>query len=117
MQTYLVELYVPRTPRGDAAASGARARAAAVELAREGVRIDYLRTTFLPDDETCFHLVAAGRVRGRPPTLPPRRLRAGADRPGRGDVVAPGGAQNASTRRTASDTRSAEGMYQSSSCQ
>jgi len=60
MQTYLVELYVPRPPRGDAAASGARARAAAVELAREGVRIGYLRTTFLPDDETCFHVVAAG---------------------------------------------------------
>jgi len=60
MQTYLVELYVPRPPRGDAAASGARARAAAVELAGEGVRIDYLRTTFLPDDETCFHVVAAG---------------------------------------------------------
>ena len=56
---YLVEVYVPRSHAREARASGRRARAAAEELARESVSIRYVRTTFLPDDETCFHLFEA----------------------------------------------------------
>ena len=55
MRGYLVEVYVPRTRAGEAHASGCRARAAAEELSLEGASIRYVRTTFLPDDEMCFH--------------------------------------------------------------
>jgi hypothetical protein len=34
---------------------GRRARAAAEQLSSEGVPIRYVHTTYLPDDETCFH--------------------------------------------------------------
>jgi hypothetical protein len=30
-----------------------------VALAHEGVPIRYIRTTYLPDDETCFHVFEA----------------------------------------------------------
>ena len=59
MPTYLVEVYVPRSQAREARAAGGRARAAAEKLSREGVPIRYVRTTFLPDDETCFHLFDA----------------------------------------------------------
>jgi hypothetical protein len=62
MPSYLVEVYLPRTRANEARASGWRARAAAEELSREGAVIRYVRTTFLPDDETCFHLFEAGSV-------------------------------------------------------
>ena len=55
MPTYLVEVYLPRSRAHEARATGRRARAAAEQLSREGVPIRYVRTTYLPDDETCFH--------------------------------------------------------------
>jgi hypothetical protein len=57
--SYLVEVYLPRSRAHEARATGCRASAAAEELSREGVPIRYVRTTFLPDDETCFHLFEA----------------------------------------------------------
>jgi hypothetical protein len=59
MPTYLVEVYMPRSHAQKAGAAGARARAAAAGLSREGVAVRYVRTMFLPDDETCFHLFEA----------------------------------------------------------
>jgi len=59
MRSYLVEVYVPRSKGREAAAAAARARSAAEALSREGRQIRYVRTTFLPDDETCFHLFEA----------------------------------------------------------
>lgn len=59
MPSYLVEVYLPRSRAHEARDIGRRARAAAEELAREGVPVRYVRTTFLPDDETCFHLFEA----------------------------------------------------------
>ncbi len=59
MLTYLVEAYMPRSHAQEARAAGRRAQVAAEELSREGVPIHYVRTTFLPDDETCFHLFEA----------------------------------------------------------
>jgi hypothetical protein len=55
MPTYLVEVYLPRSRAHEARATARRARAAAEQLSREGVPIRYVRTTYLPDDETCFH--------------------------------------------------------------
>ena len=62
MPTYLVEAYMPRSQVLEARAAGRRARAAAEELSSEGVPIRYLRTTFLPADETCFHVFEAPSV-------------------------------------------------------
>jgi hypothetical protein len=59
MPTYLVEAYMPRSHAREARAAGRRARAAAEELSRGGVAVAYVHTTFLPDDETCFHLFEA----------------------------------------------------------
>jgi len=59
MAMFLVEVYVPRSRAGEARAAGRRAAAAAEDLSREGTRVRYVRTTFLPDDETCFHLFEA----------------------------------------------------------
>lgn len=59
MPSYLVEVYLPRSRADEARAAARRARAAAEELAREGTAVRYVRTTFLPDDETCFHLFEA----------------------------------------------------------
>ena len=59
MPRYLVETYVPRTGADAARAAGRRARAAARQLSREGKPVRYVRTTFLPRDETCFHIFEA----------------------------------------------------------
>lgn len=60
MPTYLIEAYLPQSSSAEARDAGRRARAAAAALAREGTPIRYVRTTFLPEDETCFHLFEAG---------------------------------------------------------
>ena len=59
MPSYLAEVYLPRSRAREASATGRRARAAARELSRQGVPIRYVRTTYLPDDETCFHVFEA----------------------------------------------------------
>jgi hypothetical protein len=59
MRSYLVEVYVPRARGRDASAAARRLREAVAELSERGTPIRHVRTTFLPDDETCFHLVEA----------------------------------------------------------
>ena len=59
MPSYLVEVYLPRSHAHEVRATAGRARAAAEQLSGEDVPIRYVRTTFLPDDETCFHLFEA----------------------------------------------------------
>lgn len=58
MPTYLVEAYAPASRAGEAEADDAVARASA-ELERRGVRVEHRRTTFLPEDETCFYVFEA----------------------------------------------------------
>jgi hypothetical protein len=62
MPSYLVETYLARSRARHATDAARRARTVALELTREGTAVTYIRTTFLPDDETCFHLFAAGSV-------------------------------------------------------
>jgi hypothetical protein len=57
--SYLVELYLPRARAHEAHAIVLRARTAAEEVAAEGTIVRYVRTTFVPDDETCFHVFEA----------------------------------------------------------
>lgn len=59
MPRYLVEAYVPRSRALDVQAAGRDARAAAEELVRAGTPVRYVRMTYLPDDETCFHVFEA----------------------------------------------------------
>lgn len=59
MPEFLVELYVAR---GDGAAverSARGARQAAEALSREGRPVRYVRSLFVPEDETCFLLYEA----------------------------------------------------------
>ena len=58
MPSYLVESYLPRSADALAEASGEARRAA--ELATsDGNNVQYVRTTLLGADETCFHVFDA----------------------------------------------------------
>jgi hypothetical protein len=55
---YLVESYAPRS--GDALEEAiARVRIVAKEIAAEGVALRHVRSTFVPEDEICFHVFDA----------------------------------------------------------
>jgi len=73
MDGFLAELYVSRTDADVVAHSASLARRGAEELTREGTPVRYLRSIFVPDDETCFYLFEAASVDG---------VRAVADRTG-----------------------------------
>ncbi|HEX4929894.1 MAG TPA: nickel-binding protein [Gaiellaceae bacterium] len=59
MASYLVEAYVPRGRPKELEAAAGRAREAAARLTEEGLRIRFLRSTFVPDDELCFLIFEA----------------------------------------------------------
>ena len=59
MPRYLAEWYIPRSQSRKAHAAARDVRTAAEELTREGTPVRYVRTTLLPDDETCFHIFEA----------------------------------------------------------
>jgi hypothetical protein len=56
---FLVELYVSRTDAAAVARGADGSRRAAEELTREGTPVRYLRSIFVPEDETCFLLYEA----------------------------------------------------------
>jgi hypothetical protein len=57
---YLVEAYQPSLNGAARGELMARARAAADAMTRDGVRIRYVRSLFVPGDEACFHVFEAG---------------------------------------------------------
>ncbi len=57
MPTFLVEAYEPRGRNESLAEIERRARAAAAELSRSGMAVRYLRSIYIPVDETCFHVI------------------------------------------------------------
>jgi hypothetical protein len=59
MPSYLIESYLPRSRSDELRAAVSRLRRATEALATEGVRVRHLRSTFLPDDELCLHLLEA----------------------------------------------------------
>lgn len=62
MAEFVLEHYVSRSD-GDAVGNRAeRARLAAEELSREGQPVRYLRSMFVPDDETCFFVYEAASI-------------------------------------------------------
>jgi Protein of unknown function (DUF4242) len=56
---FLVELYVSRANAGAVENGAERTRLAAEALTREGTPVQYLRSIFVPEDETCFFLCEA----------------------------------------------------------
>lgn len=56
LATYLVEVYLPKLGGDELPKAAARARSAASEMAREGTPVRFLRSIFIPEDETCFSL-------------------------------------------------------------
>jgi uncharacterized protein DUF4242 len=59
MPTYCLELYLPRASAARLEEAAGQARLAAEVLMTDGVPINYVRTTYLAEDETCFHLFEA----------------------------------------------------------
>ena len=59
MTEFLVEFYLSRTDAAALGRSVRRARLAAQEQTRQGMPVRYLRSMYLPDEETCFLLYEA----------------------------------------------------------
>jgi hypothetical protein len=59
MTKYLAELYLPRSGSDGLHDAARRARTAAKELTAEGTAVRYLRSIFVPQDETYFLLYEA----------------------------------------------------------
>jgi hypothetical protein len=60
MAEFLIELYVSGSDRDAVTERAGRAGLAALRLRRDGASIRYLRSIFLPEDETCFLVYEAG---------------------------------------------------------
>ena len=59
MPSYLVETFLPRGSANERSARWRRAASAAEELTREGTRVRFDRTIYVPEDEICFFVVDA----------------------------------------------------------
>ena len=59
MPSYLVETYLARGVAGERAARERRARSAAEKLTREGARVSFEGSTYVPEDEICFFTFVA----------------------------------------------------------
>jgi hypothetical protein len=56
---YCLELYLARGSRAALEEAAERVRAAAESFRGSGRSVRYLRSTYLPEDETCLHFFAA----------------------------------------------------------
>ncbi len=59
MPDYLVETYLSRGLAGERASRERRARSAAEQLAKEGTRVLFDRSIYVPEDEICFFVFDA----------------------------------------------------------
>ena len=59
MPDYCLELYLTGGSRAALEEAAGRARAAAESFGARGRSVRYLRSTYLPEDETCLHFFAA----------------------------------------------------------
>ena len=59
MTEFLVEFYLSRTDTAAVGRCAGRARLVAEEQVRRGVPVHYLRSIYVPEDETCFLLYEA----------------------------------------------------------
>ena len=63
MPSYLVETYLGRSQAGERTSRERRARAVMEELAREGTRVRFECSVYVPEDEICFFVFGAHSVR------------------------------------------------------
>lgn len=59
MKTFLVEAYLPRARAAELEDATARLSAAAPAASDDPLAARYLRSTFVPEDEICFHIFEA----------------------------------------------------------
>jgi len=59
MPSYLIESYLPRRRVGELPAVVSRLRRATETLTAEGAHVRHVRSTFVPNDELCLHLLEA----------------------------------------------------------
>ncbi len=59
MAEFLVEVYVSKTEAALVALGAERTRLAAHELTAEGTPVRFVRSLYVPEDETCFLLIEA----------------------------------------------------------
>lgn len=59
MPSYLVETFLARGEAADCTERWQRATSAAEELTREGTRVSFDHTIYVPEDEICFFVVDA----------------------------------------------------------
>ena len=59
MPSYLVETFLARGAAGERQTRERRARAAAEAMTREGTRVGFNGSTYVPGDEICFFTFAA----------------------------------------------------------
>ena len=62
---FLVEMYVSRTDAGAVERGTGRTRVSATRLSAEGTPVRYLRSLFVPNNETCFLLYEAASAETR----------------------------------------------------
>jgi len=62
MAEFLVEFYVSRTDTAFVERGAEHARLAAERLTRDGTTVRYVRSIFVPEDETCFLLYEAPSI-------------------------------------------------------
>jgi Protein of unknown function (DUF4242) len=62
MAEFLLEVYATRTDSRSIDEAARRARAAAESFAFEGPYVRYVRSIFVPEDETCFYVYEADSV-------------------------------------------------------
>lgn len=59
MARFVIEVFTPGLDESGLAAVVDRVRAAAASLRRDGSPVRHLSSIFVPDDQTCFHIVEA----------------------------------------------------------
>lgn len=79
MALYLLEFYVSHEDGAAVRRGAQRARRSAAQLSREGTPVRWLRSVFVPEDETClffYEAESAGAVREAAlrAKLPPERV-------------------------------------------
>jgi hypothetical protein len=62
MQEFVAEHYLPAAGAAAAERGVAAARRAAEQMTREGTRVQFVRSIFIPEDETCIHLYRADSI-------------------------------------------------------
>ncbi len=62
MREFVAEHYLPATGAEAAVVRASAAREAAEQLTREGTPVEFVRSIFVPVDETCFYLYRADAI-------------------------------------------------------